>query len=688
MQYLYDSNSLEENAASVNRFRLLYENGFPDPNEREEFGVILNRIKGEKQSYEPHSVMVLIGNEGEAPEVAGGLIADWYAGSASLHLTYLIIDERERGKGIGRKLIEEGVPGLKKWIREKSGVEIKNVFFESNNPEKTTTDNFPPEKRLRIFSGLGAKWIDIPYVQPALDADKKNVENLLLLTFPQFNTNQNKIKTLEIENFLKDLYASLGINNWEHNPIFQKMQESLTQTQDSHEEIALKPVPVFETEQPRHEFRKASVTFHFTEETTLSGDDTGRKEPERGDFFYSFERDILNFQNQKNLPFYSTFLHQQVSVLEVPRACRYTSEGQLHILQSERTALAVKTATSATFFPLSQLKVWHLTISPAANAFFTEYDLIKLATLFGSSQEASPVKNQIRIKIANGPEAGFTPSGFIRHTGQIPDASKLTGSGTGIVEIDLAGTSNLPEKFPESFLPPQEGSLTDPLRRFAKVICGIILGIFDFARMDEEEIRDTIQPVMPTTSSFMVLCRGMLFKISNPDEIMEAVREHTSVSPYLVIPSAVLAHNEHLLQKTLRELDRTLDPASEINLASLENIHSRLKAVINSQYLTDNFQYQSEQTIIRVGNLQRGILNIREKIANRLEELSERIATKREKKSNLSDAFINAFLSLIAMVQLNSFLTGFFQVRIDLLLFLAELLLACFVFFAVRIKKR
>ena len=683
MQYLYDSNSLAKNAASVNRFRLLYENGFPDPNEREEFGVILNRVKGEKQSYEPHSVMVLIGNE-----VAGGMIADWYAGSACLHLTYLIIDEKERGKGIARKLIEEGVPGLKKWIREKSGVEIKNVFFESNNPEKTITDNFPPEKRLRIFSGLGAKWIDIPYVQPALDADKKNVENLLLLTFPQFNTNGNKIKTAEIENFLKDLYVSLGVNNWKNNPVFQKMQESLIQAQDARGEIALKPVPVFETEQPRHEFRKASVTFHFTEEPALSGEDAGRKEPERGDFFYSFERDILNFQNQKKLPFYSTFQHQLASVLEVPRACRYTSEGKLHILQSARTALAVKTSVSTTFFPLSQVNVWHLTISPATNAFFTEYDLIKLATLFGSSQEASPVKDQIRIKIANGPEAGFTPSGFIRHIGQIPDSSKLTGSGTGIVEIDLEGTSNLPEKFLESFLSPQEDSLTDPLRSFAKVICGIILGIFDFARMDEEEIRDTIQPVMPNTSSFMVLCRGMLLKISNPDEIMEAVKEYTAVSPYLVIPSAVLAHNEHLLQKTLRELDRTLDPASGINLASLENIHSRLKAVINSQYLSDNFQYQSEQTIIRVGNLQRGILNIREKIANRLEELSEHIATKREKKSNLSDAFINAFLSLIAMVQLNSFLTGFFQVRIGLFLFLAELLLACFVFFAVRIKKR
>jgi GNAT superfamily N-acetyltransferase len=240
MHLIYDKKSLSVNSKSLVDFEKLYTEGFPDKNEREEFGLIKQRIAGEKSAYEPNSIILLALVDSE---VAGGLIVDWYAGSGAIHLTYIIVAPTYRKMGLGKTLIVDGIPEIKNWIKEEKGIQIRNVFFESNNPDETTNDNFDPNKRLKIFSKLGAKRIDIPYVQPALDPQRKPVTNLFLLTFPQFNTLSDKILSDDIVAFLEEFYEGLGVTNPSQNNDFQNIISKLNETRDKNNCVPLIDLP-------------------------------------------------------------------------------------------------------------------------------------------------------------------------------------------------------------------------------------------------------------------------------------------------------------------------------------------------------------------------------------------------------------------------------------------------------------
>jgi len=241
MKLIVDLESYKNSKTLIDSYKELYIKAFPDIDEREEFEVILQRVYGEKQPNDPHSIMILATTIGKEIEVTGGLIADWYEKSRAIHLIYLATDEKYRGKGIAKKLIYEGVPRIKEWIKRETGIDIQNVFFESNNPEKTKNDNFDTVTRLKIFSKFGAKLINIPYVQPALDAEKKEVDNLYLLSLTQFNVKKDKISANDIISFLKDFYLSLG--QTEKNKSFVRMQNGLEKLKNKDGDIELQVIP-------------------------------------------------------------------------------------------------------------------------------------------------------------------------------------------------------------------------------------------------------------------------------------------------------------------------------------------------------------------------------------------------------------------------------------------------------------
>ncbi len=695
MEYFYNQKNLNKHAGLVKRFQALYESGFPDENEREEFETILNRISHHPVPPEPQSILLITTDEG-GTEVTGGLIADWYENSHSIHLTYLIIAEAHRNKGLAKQFIDEGIQWIKDWILHNKGIEIRNVFFESNIPWKTKkgNDNFDAVERLKIFSKYGARWIDIAYTQPALDPEKEEVDNLFLLSFSQYNTRGNKIPADEITEFLKDLYHGLGVANLERNKAFIRMQEELETLKDNHGEVELSVIPyedsiVFNEEVPAFRFDKASVTLHFMEQMPPS-----RTEMGSCNYFSSFERDLLNFQNQRNQPLKSISLVSKLDArLIFPPTYKYSSEGLTHKMLSHRSEVEVIVSLSYTHFPLSNKKIWHLTIKPAGESpFFTEYDLVKLVSLFGSTQEDSTVKNRIKFRLERDPSKALSETDLIKHI--LKKEMLLEGLGTGIVQLDIDELafldSDTADTFFQLFQKRERPVLEEgKIKTLGRVICGIILGIFDFNRMDDEEIYDTIQALMPSDSSFLVLCRGTLLKISKVDEIIEAVSDTIIVSPYLLIPSAVLSHNEYILARAKTLLDDTLNNSTALIINDLDMVQAEINKSVNHHYLTDIFQYPSEQTIVEYGNRQRGIVNLYNHITHRLDELFKVIEMKQESRSNLSDAFLNAFLGLIAMVQLTGIFTGLIQFKHnELVFYLIEVILAVLIFFLVRIKKQ
>lgn len=77
---------------------------FPDPDEREAFATILDRIGA--AGAVPQSFVVLACRQ---QTIVGGVVFDWYGRMGALEIIYLATSAGERRQGIARTLLSEGV---------------------------------------------------------------------------------------------------------------------------------------------------------------------------------------------------------------------------------------------------------------------------------------------------------------------------------------------------------------------------------------------------------------------------------------------------------------------------------------------------------------------------------------------------------------------------------------------------
>jgi len=214
-------------AKELTHFFNLYETNFPDVNEREDPQVITDRIKLEsKEKYYPETTIILAVSE---DKVMGGTVIEYYPECQCFLLTYILVGNEFRGRGISRFLIEDGIRLV---VDSKGKDEVKAVFFESNNPRKTVNDSFNPWERLRVFSKLGAKWIDINYTQPSLGKGRNKVHNLYLLIFPSLTGLKDRIETSYLITFLEVFYHALGIPEPDNDPDFMEMIRSINEASE------------------------------------------------------------------------------------------------------------------------------------------------------------------------------------------------------------------------------------------------------------------------------------------------------------------------------------------------------------------------------------------------------------------------------------------------------------------------
>jgi hypothetical protein len=221
MILITDSLSAKKYENLIKNFGDLYENGFPDPNEREIFSEITARIN--KKNNDMQTIIALCVNH-EGNTLLGGMIVECFKKVNALLLSYIIVSPLARKQGIANKLINEGTAAIIQYLRDEENIEIKNHFFESNNPSKTKIDNFAPKTRLKIFSSLGARIIPITYVQPSLGEGKKDVENLSLFSFCQFNVHKTKMLASDVKDFLREVFQ---LHKSETNPALNVMEKEI-----------------------------------------------------------------------------------------------------------------------------------------------------------------------------------------------------------------------------------------------------------------------------------------------------------------------------------------------------------------------------------------------------------------------------------------------------------------------------
>ena len=637
----------------INQFENeIYKPAFPDENEREDIKDILSRLKRTKDEPQSFIVLALEGNT-----VMGGLVADWYNKCKSLEIIYIALRREYCGhkEKYGKKLYYSSLAIIKDAIN-KQNEQVKYVYAEVEDPFKDIKSNgfTDPIIRLRFFASLGAKRIPIEYVQPPLKESGEYARNLFLISIPISKSDKEEMKILprDLGDFLSDFYEGLRENSMNDLATFEyeksKIMNEIKMATDYNGNIILDNI----LEESIFTISNTSVAAHYTVKSISEENALVKHNKDFCRFFYSYESDLLNYRNQisEERPLYSHHLKTVRNVcLQMPSCYKYTSEGLEYFRICKRREVKVDISLNIAYNTLSGKYLLSVVIKPYEDEkdkdHFTELDIIRLVTGFGSRQEKCRYLNY-DCKNRSSSSSDLWMEGLkIRSDSDffVPMAQWLSAElgggisficqGTGVSELDLGSitctctnndTDKKREKLFAEFSSFKDGILSKDKKatetKWNKVLCGIILGIFDYKRMNAAEIHDTFRSAVTFDSSYGILCRGHLTKIYFSTDKGDDQDEDILISPYFLVPSTVLAFNEELLKGLLNRINDDIkneeifandnshkkDKTFYKRSKNLQKEYKEISADLDKKYLRDIFQYDSEQKIYKCGSSWRG----------------------------------------------------------------------------------
>lgn len=207
----------------------LYTRTFTDASEREDPAEWPPRLYGELPAPQPRMhLLVAVDDHAQPPRLLGGIAFEYYRDSGCGLLTYLVTDPEQRRRGLARRLVHQAI-GLLQDDARAQGTELRGVFAEAEDPAQVNSDGnaMAPRERLQALARLGARRIDIPYVQPALAGGAGRCRHLLLLAFhPQ----ADGIEGAALRDFLHEFYRALGVATPERDADFRAMTQTLAET--------------------------------------------------------------------------------------------------------------------------------------------------------------------------------------------------------------------------------------------------------------------------------------------------------------------------------------------------------------------------------------------------------------------------------------------------------------------------
>ncbi len=383
----------------------------------------------------------------------------------------------------------------------------------------------------------------------------------------------------------------------------------------------------------------------------------------------SFEEDILAYADPGSdrragppTPFstHAPVVPREWALVSVtfPDEVVFRSEGRLvplrldrdRVIESERS-LRFLLRASRTDFHRSKLSVLHLVLGPdpSDNApALNEYDLIKLMKLWQPSEgvardgtDATPVdvgkrhpfvtfdvgtgtnavdgtgpdealqklaeevfqlKRERRAVDIDGPRAGTVQV--------VHSCFKKHGVENGNICSDIEGVLD------------EEGAVSPSGR--LKALGGLVCGLLDFAEIDGDELADVFRETDHDEQSVRSFHKGTLFVASAGDRAFDAegIRNSVGLSPYLLIPHAVLLHNQWWLAKAVEQLDYSRRRRGS---GKLETIRTDVATTLSRRLVPNVFHYHDERSLYEKGSNARG-LGVRERVVReRLADMAHKI---------------------------------------------------------------
>ena len=648
----------------------IYLPSFPDDDERESVAEdILPRIADHSGKVRTFAVFLVDDTEKEAPRVVAGEICDWYPSCHDLEIIYVAVNPDIRRGGAGTRILQEGTARIVGAIEKEKGERVRRIYFETENPDKPQEEDkfvMKLQDRVRFFGKNGGAVILEDYYQPPLSSGKGWADNMMLCTLPVFRLDsdgtlpepelETEVPKEELFEFLRCFYE--GLDNADRTPEGKAFLQKMRMSSDGNESVAAMRIEAYAFQIPY-----AAVTSHLLiDPTPESPLDFSQEDP----VFNSYECDLMQYGLQeygkRPVVTHHYCLLKNVD-LHLPARYQYKSEGKCFVVrQWDGRDLQVDVSFNWSYHRKFKRYMVTMVLSPSEGHSFTELDILKIVALsgFGSKQEGFKALEPVRVAYEweDGLQEAFSFEEFVQSVFRLKERPVMTQ--TGITDFDLLDMKG--EKDFDSFSQMKKQVLCQGPREsvWNKTLCGIILGIFDFMRMNEGEIADTVAPFQVRDTYFTQVCRGNLIqvKFNASDERIDTIL----TSAYLIIPSVILAFNEEVLRvnadnlAALEKADgriqggkRTISDFARFSYLSGEV--KKLEASLSDDYIRDIFHYESEQQLMRNGNAQRGLSKSLKRLQEGIDLQRSQSLEYKDKYTSSVDTIQNIILLMLAILQ-------------------------------------
>jgi GNAT superfamily N-acetyltransferase len=672
----------------------LYKRSFPFEEEREDLEFWRQNLwEPTAGSLVVHFLVAGHGlGDGQSRQIAGFLGSEYYPESRVGLVTYIAASPEWRGRGIGRALLDAGFRALEN-DASAAGGQLRAVFAEIHEPTRieSNRDSIPPRDRVAIMARYGAKRVPIPYVQPALGGSGERAYGLMLVAFPlrgrSFPRGQLSAET--VSRFLRELYSTAEGEVREDDRDFSRMLNALTEDVELEELV--------QEENPALRLTNYGIAFHFAAWQPSPVEITdGCPEID------SFERDMLAYAYRgSRRPFASQVdLKPELRRLRVrfPAHVSFVSEGRPVTLlragaNGDEGTRSVELRIARTDFR-SGVSILHLVLNASGNpdSMLNEYYVIKLAKFWeGGEGVHEPVRGLTDAALFTvQPEGGDETTLLAIADEAFGEGAHPTELRAGTVQvlIDDSDTARLCEAVGELKRAEGAASLDPATRREVTAVGGILQGLLDFEEIDLDELADVFKDIEPEKVRMDSIKKGTLFSLTNRDRAMEAA-EAVGVSPYLLVPHAILLHNEALLKRAVqianalpdpgRAEDRSWTTRLRFRLASfveravsrsarLQDLWERLRrrwrhrlarierdrrevARLLNDLVPNVFNYKAEQDVYERGWKSRSLDNLKAEVENRLTELDTDIDKRHSRLRDVAAQTIALLLLGFSAVQ-------------------------------------
>jgi GNAT superfamily N-acetyltransferase len=624
----------------------LYTRSFPRPEERESLESLRDALWGEA-AKEPARSHFVVARSATAPDgVAGFVACEYYPRSRCGLISYIAVDSGMRGLGLGRTLLERAIAILRADAQPNGALEA--VLAEIHDPSKVkeTDDVIPPLDRIRIMDRLGAKRLPIAYVQPELAPGhgRGRGKTLMLIAFPTGDTELETLPSAVVRDFLEELYEVLGVDRHDEDVDFIRSLVGLR-------EETLELVPLVPVEKPLlSEIAEYGIGIHFPVRNPRS------RTADSDTVMRSFEDDILAYAYRESPPFRTRAVPvpdewARISV-EFAGEITYLSEGRRVTFLAEGKHVPLQCAdgpqgrtrrfllrASRTDFETSELSILHLVFGPdpgSEDSTLNEWDLIKLMKLWNEGEGLTAdgtdaVGKRFVCFRAGGREVTLPALAAAVFSEQVePDAPRV-GTVQILHEVCRDGLC-------ADIVKVRDHQSAEAMRPEVVAVGGLIQGLLDFGEIDADELADVFKDLYLEEELASSIHKGTLLVVSASDRAFSAehVRLAIGLSPYLLVPHAVLLHNEWWLRDAVQRLDKAQEPGRRSltrrpRLKNLEEARSEVAQTVSRRLIPNVFHYEDERRLYAVGRLSRALHKRQQSVQSRLAALSEQIKARHEK---------------------------------------------------------